>query len=1330
MSVLHIKAQNAVGRPQATALPHFALLLRHFALLLRSTEPLLRSMTQTDADMLKKTSEDAGGAGSTAGPAAPPSVYPLPPYSLPPPGGFPGPPPGFVAPPGNERSPTPYSLPPPPGLLAPPPGFVAPPGGVHQGNNPSASHLGNEPNAMMGYPPTYPAPPYLAPHSQYHHPYTYYGNAYHPQFTGGPHPGVHPAAYHPSPYPGPPVKTEPLPPSPYLGLGQALGPASRDRTPSGPPPHFPQPATSFQSAEQHPASASSAQGTGPSPPPPSPPPPPAVASSHNAPPPMTYSLRKTITPRKGDDSAETQRLRKMREARMSVQPRSSQQGSKDQEQVDILMDLPQSVLLSCATDAGCLPPPAPSNLPPPTSSNLPPPASSNLPPPTSSNLPPPTSSNPPPPASSNPPLPASSNPPPPTSSNLLPPASSNRHTDTPPSKQSSRWHTGNITKNDLKDYGLEPPSFQTPSKKPGNNDGGPSTSRSQSAIPPSTPQRRSTPMRAASAEPSTPRPTADAFRLMGTESGSPLRAFQRIIGVASANDDSSAPSLPSAPSAPAPPSDHSAPSGPSSPAGTSESFKVGALTKEERRIVQEVAKDALKMLTDASTKINRPLNVLVHVLNKLIGSKVTYSRSLWNYWVSYFWRHCREERERVGNPNAQPSDNFESFQEEFPEWEELIIADFHRAAAVEVETIGERERSFQKWFSNMVDLAARGEEIHGFQSMIMACGESVNEDQAIGQLHLSKNLEDDFLKERLLMMEDALLGQMKIHSYDYVAKDYAKQLAEDREAREEEQKLEAELCSEDGSDSNGDDNDNDFDTQDFLKKVEKLADKTLTKRIRQLLAMDDPAVSKVNTDNGRKIIRDYFQAGFRVGGGRMESVNLRWGDLPTRLAGQGLAIVGWAHKVPFPDKDSKPDGIKSIKVEGIRKLVFGFRDGKIRMEHRDVKKLQDCLLPVAVEEAPPADSKQVAARRWFADGTSDYKGTPRISAPKAESSRSSTTASRTNRPSTRSVTFNIPPKPTARSSKSSKGKGKQKPSVVVSDTDDDLPLAPTQPPPPTKSRPKGDPKVEKIRVKVGNVEVPVPFVDNSDDDVFELTSDDNDTPSPTKRTSKRRHSLLSPPIESDNESIVTLTKGEQKQDPSAASSSLSGPNPAGSESKQDATTGGQRVKPRPRKRLMVTKDTGKEQNVQELEHSQVPPAVPSASTPAQSVSTSAIPLSAPGLLDAGSTSAAFHPPAASVPDPASLQSAYAHHPSSTANAPHPHQAGYPYYWQQHANYNPPPPMHGPGSGQPPAPINYSLPPPVPGQGGGHPPPTYYPYPHHTAGAFGGERAPGTEDGAK
>ncbi|KAJ2923489.1 hypothetical protein H1R20_g13607, partial [Candolleomyces eurysporus] len=428
------------------------------------------------------------------------------------------------------------------------------------------------------------------------------------------------------------------------------------------------------------------------------------------------------------------------------------------------------------------------------------------------------------------------------------------------------------------------------------------------------------------------------------------------------------------------------------------------------------------MLTDASAKINRLLNVLIHVLNKLIGNKVTYSCSLWNYW------------------------------EEFPEWEELIIADFHHAAAVEVETVGEHERSFQKWFSNMVDLAARGKEVHGFQSMVMACGESVNEDQALGQLHLSKNLKDDFLKERLLMTEDALLGQMKIHSYDYVAKDYAKQLAEDREAKEEERKLEAELFSEDGSNSD--------------------------------------AVSKVNTDNGRKIIWNYLQAGFCVGGGKMELVNLRWQDLPTRLSSQGLAIVGWAHKVPFLDKDSKPNGIKSIKI---------------RMERRDMTKLQDYKLPVAVKEAPPADSEQVAACWWFADRTSDYKGTPHVSTPEAGSSCSLTTGSRTKcgQPSMQSVTFDVPPKPTARSSKSSKGKGKQKPSVVVSDTDNDLPLAPTQPPPPTKLRPKGDPKVKKIHIKVGNVEIPVPFVNNSNNDVFELPSNNNDSPSLIKWTSKR-----------------------------------------------------------------------------------------------------------------------------------------------------------------------------------------------------------------------------------
>lgn len=70
-------------------------------------------------------------------------------------------------------------------------------------------------------------------------------------------------------------------------------------------------------------------------------------------------------------------------------------------------------------------------------------------------------------------------------------------------------------------------------------------------------------------------------------------------------------------------------------------------------MVQQVAKEALKMLIDACGEINRPLDVLIHVLNKLVSNKVTYTRSVWNYWVSYFWRHCREERARVGNPKAQ-----------------------------------------------------------------------------------------------------------------------------------------------------------------------------------------------------------------------------------------------------------------------------------------------------------------------------------------------------------------------------------------------------------------------------------------------------------------------------------------------------------------------------------------------------------------------------------------------------------------------------------------------------------------------------------------------------
>ena len=39
-----------------------------------------------------------------------------------------------------------------------------------------------------------------------------------------------------------------------------------------------------------------------------------------------------------------------------------------------------------------------------------------------------------------------------------------------------------------------------------------------------------------------------------------------------------------------------------------------------------------------------------------------------------------------------------------------------------------------------------------------------------------------------------------------------------------------------------------------------------------------------------------------MAGGKLGSRNLRWGDLPTTLASQGLTIVGWAHGIAFPDK--------------------------------------------------------------------------------------------------------------------------------------------------------------------------------------------------------------------------------------------------------------------------------------------------------------------------------------------------------------------------------------------------------------------------------------------
>jgi hypothetical protein len=199
----------------------------------------------------------------------------------------------------------------------------------------------------------------------------------------------------------------------------------------------------------------------------------------------------------------------------------------------------------------------------------------------------------------------------------------------PPTTQSTKFKSTftKITKADLIAHGISPPSrlallTSTPKKSTKTH------SRSQSAIPPSTPQH-CTAKCAASAQPTTPATAAEAFQRMGTvDPASPLRAIEWMVGINIKGDWDA----------------QGASSGP---------FKVGGLTKEEQEFVQQMAEEVMAKLNTASSSINRPIDMFISFLNKLVSNKVTYARSLWNYYTSYFWHHVKEEQARINNPDGQ-----------------------------------------------------------------------------------------------------------------------------------------------------------------------------------------------------------------------------------------------------------------------------------------------------------------------------------------------------------------------------------------------------------------------------------------------------------------------------------------------------------------------------------------------------------------------------------------------------------------------------------------------------------------------------------------------------
>lgn len=243
---------------------------------------------------------------------------------------------------------------------------------------------------------------------------------------------------------------------------------------------------------------------------------------------------------------------------------------------------------------------------------------------------------------------------------------------------------------------------------------------------------------------------------------------------------------------------------------TPSKHKVGRPSAHDRVLIDEAAAAMFALATKASRATNRPIDIVIHAFNHLVGGKSTYSLSWWNYYTAWFHANIEEERARLVEAHGPAYANIKhrkssSLLAQWPyadaciaatkethrlfcewqgeEWLAFLVNDYEIRESVEVTTVAARERAFQKWHSDLVALVrcsqppsvhyaqpltagaqiAQGNRSFEFQALLAVCGNNVNDDQALGHLHETGCLEG-FVEERLKMNANHFIGQLKTFS--------------------------------------------------------------------------------------------------------------------------------------------------------------------------------------------------------------------------------------------------------------------------------------------------------------------------------------------------------------------------------------------------------------------------------------------------------------------------------------------------------------------------------------------------------------------------------------
>ncbi|KAG2053169.1 hypothetical protein BDR06DRAFT_1008817 [Suillus hirtellus] len=319
----------------------------------------------------------------------------------------------------------------------------------------------------------------------------------------------------------------------------------------------------------------------------------------------------------------------------------------------------------------------------------------------------------------------------------------------------------------------------------------------------------------------------------------------------------------------------------------------------------------------------------------------------------YFKDHTEQELAWVGH--KVPADRgslsmliwtkcYDLFKEAFPDTYKdiLSIHDEVKMLSASPQTVSQHTQEFQKYYRRMFSIADSAAAKFGFETTMVICGNIVNQDTSLGQVHTTPGAAE-FWSTQCQADDDTIIGHLKAHVYNKTSMTVVENAFNDLpEDDEEASSRDADLIP--------------------STKVEG------------------------RNESLRWLKKEIAKQVTKLGGKFASDKNFPWKTMPSTLAFGSLNIEGYpthmclmlgeSHDLTL--KNNK--GIGVLMFKEVAALVDAYKAGTMWVvkSSNTHTSLIESMEPVIIGEAPPSTWEHASACCMFADRYTDYGGPGRV----------------------------------------------------------------------------------------------------------------------------------------------------------------------------------------------------------------------------------------------------------------------------------------------------------------------------------------------------------------